>query len=311
MQQKQKGFVPVMLTPFDRQGQVDPEALQRLTEFYIDSGASSLFTNCLSGEMYELNAEERIQLTSRVVKFAAGRVPVVATGNFPGSPAQQVDFIQQLSDTGVEAVILTTSMLVKADEEDAVMRDRVMNILAATGSIKFGFYECPDPYKRLLPAALLGEFVNTGRVIYHKDTSLDINNIREKLSQVNSNAFGLYDAYIVHAVESLEAGSAGLSCIQGNYFPELIVWICDNYSNAGKKEELNMVMTALRNNMDRMHNFYPASAKYFLQKRGLKIETFTRKRPTNFDSDAMAQMDLLFDELNKVCEVLELELVSD
>ncbi len=40
---------------------------------------------------------------------------------------------------------------------------------------------------------------------------------------VKNPDFGLYDAYMVHAIESLKAGSAGLSCIQGNFFPELIL----------------------------------------------------------------------------------------
>jgi 4-hydroxy-tetrahydrodipicolinate synthase len=45
------------------------------------------------------------------------------------------------------------------------------------------------------------------------------------------DAFGLYDAYAVNAVASLKAGAAGLSCIQGNFFPELIVWLCDHFDD--------------------------------------------------------------------------------
>jgi len=37
-----------------------------------------------------------------------------------------------------------------------------------------GFYECPVPYKRVLTPTQLKGFVETGRVIYHKDTCLDI-----------------------------------------------------------------------------------------------------------------------------------------
>jgi len=51
------------------------------------------------------------------------------------------------------------------------------------------------------------------------------------MSEGQEYNFGLYDAYMKHAVESLKAGSAGLSCIQGNYFPKLRVWLCDNLDN--------------------------------------------------------------------------------
>lgn len=300
-----------MLTPFDSSGRIDYDGLQRLTEFYIDSGASSLFANCLSSEMYELSPEERIRVTGQVIKFAGDRVPVVSTGNFPETQQEQIEFIHRLADTGVEAIILTTSMLVTSQEDDSVLRDRVYQLLDATAGIQFGFYECPEPYKRLLAPELLGDFVKTGRVIYHKDTSLDINHVREKLKHAGNSSFGLYDAYMVHAVESLQAGAAGLSCIQGNYFPELIVWICQNYANADRKNELDTVMNSIRQNMDRMHRFYPESAKYFLQERGLEIETFTRKQQEErLDNRSRQEMRQLLDELGNICQMLELDLVS-
>ncbi len=73
-----------------------------------------------------------------------------------------------------------------------------------------------------------------------------------------------------HAVKSLQAGSAGLSCIQGNFFPELIVWLCDNYADESMADEVNRVQQFLIDNMDVMHNVYPIVAKYWLTKRGLK-----------------------------------------
>jgi 4-hydroxy-tetrahydrodipicolinate synthase len=134
------------------------------------------------------------------------------------------------------------------------------------------------PYKRLLSAEQLHHFAATGRVIYHKDTCLDLNVVKQKLEASKINpAFGLYDAYMVHAVESLKAGSAGLSCIQGNFFPELIVWLCDHYADASRRHEVTMVQEFLTENMDVMHNVYPVIAKYYLTKRGLKITTTTRR----------------------------------
>ena len=78
----------------------------------------------------------------------------------------------------------------------------------------------------------LEKFVATGRIIYHKDTCLDIEMVKDKLKVTDGiDTFGLYDAYAVNAVASLKAGAAGLSCIQGNFFPELIVWLCDHFND--------------------------------------------------------------------------------
>ncbi len=304
MNKSKKGFIPVMLTPFNNDGSIDYKTLTALTELYLKSGVTGLFANCLSSEMFELSDAERIQLTKHVVDVVGGQVPIVATGTFEGTIQQQADFTNKIYGTGIEAVILISGLLAKEDDSDAVFVDNVHQLLNLTPGVPTGFYECPVPYKRVLTADQLGEFVNTGRVIYHKDTSLDINQIKAKLSVVKNPDFGLYDAYMVHAVESLKAGSAGLSCIQGNFFPELIVWICDNYNDASKTEELAAVQQFLESNMGVMHDVYPIVAKYALQKRGLSISNYTRREVGNFTPIVKNAVD----QLQKEYDILQNEL---
>ncbi|MCX2476662.1 dihydrodipicolinate synthase family protein [Pedobacter sp. MC2016-05] len=296
MENAQKGFIPVMLTPFLSNGEIDYPALTQLTEIYLQAGSSGLFANCLSSEMFELTDKERIQAIKHVIKVADGSVPVVATGTFGGPITKQADFVKEVSDLGVEAVIAITGLLADEQESDAVFNDRVYDLLNQTGKIPIGFYECPVPYKRVLKPEQLADFVSTGRVIYHKDTCLDLTQIKEKLRLTEGNAFGLYDAYIVHAVESLKAGSSGLSCIQGNYFPELIVWLCDRYNDESLVQEVNAVQQFLIDNMDVMHNVYPIVSKYFLQKRGLNISTFTRRNVGSFTPTIVKEVEKLYDD---------------
>lgn len=295
MEQKNKGFIPVMLTPFKNNGDIDYDILTQLTEMYLQAGASGLFANCLSSEMFELQDEERLQVIKHVIKVVNGAVPVVATGTFGGPIAAQADFVKKVHDTGTAAVIAITSLLADQNEADAVFNDHIFELINQTPGIPLGFYECPVPYKRLLSPQQLIDLVGTGRVIYHKDTCLDINQIRLKLEAGKANpAFGLYDAYMVHAVESLKAGSAGLSCIQGNFFPEMVVWLCNNYNNETLGQEIAMVQQFLTDNMEVMHNVYPVVAKYCLTKRGLKISTTTRRNVGHFSSAVRSQIEHLY-----------------
>ncbi len=294
---KQRGFIPVMLTPFKDNGAIDYDVLTELTEIYINAGASGLFANCLSSEMFELSDAERLLVIKHVIKVANGAIPVVATGTFAGTIDQQADFVKQVSDTGTDAVIVITGLLADENESDDVFNERVFELFDKTGNIPLGFYECPVPYKRLLSPDQLISFVKTGRVVYHKDTCLDLDIIKQKLKagEYNSN-FGLYDAYMAHAVDSLKAGSAGLSCIQGNFFPELIVWLCNNYDNATLKTEVDKVQQFLIDNMDVMHNVYPVIAKYGLNKRGLNISTFTRRKVGDFSSAVKSGIEHLYSD---------------
>lgn len=296
MENSQKGFIPVMLTPFLSNGNIDYPALTQLTEIYLQAGSSGLFANCLSSEMFELSDKERIDAIKHVIEVVNGAVPVVATGTFGGAIAKQADFVKRVNDTGVEAVIAITSLLADENQYDEVFGDNVHALLKQTDNIPIGFYECPVPYKRVIKPAQLADFVSTGRVIYHKDTSLDLAQIKDKINLTKDYNFGLYDAYIVHAVESLKAGSAGLSCIQGNYFPELIVWLCDHYNDETQLEEVAVVQQFLIDNMDVMHNVYPIVSKYFLQKRGLDISTFTRRDVGSFTPNVIKEVEKLFDD---------------
>lgn len=298
-----------MLTPFQSNGKIDFKLLTSLTEFYINAGARGLFANCLSSEMFELSPDERIAITKHVVDVVAGEVPVVSTGSFSDELAVQIEFIKEINDTGVQSVILSSGVMVSEKESDEDFENKFGEILHATSGINFGFYECPVPYKRIVSPDLLSKFVKSGRVNYFKDTCLDLEMVTEKIRRGADYEFGLYDAYIVHAVDSLKAGAAGLSCIQGNFFPELIVWLCNHYNHPEHANEVARVQRFLASNMDVMHDVYPTVAKIFLKKRGLEIETFSRREVGKITSENMAGLNRLLSDYAQIENNLEINSV--
>ncbi len=298
-----------MLTPFQDGNTIDYNVLEDLIEFYLEAGAGGLFANCLSSEMYDLSKEEMLESVSFIIEKVNGRVPVVATGTFPGSIEDQAAFVKEIYSTGIDSVIVITSLLAAETDAEEVFEANVKQLLALTGDIPLGFYECPVPYKRILSAGFLGELIKTGRIRYHKDTCLDIEGVRAKIAAGNNTeGFGLYDAYMVHAVDSLKAGAAGLSCIQGNYFPELVVWLCDHYDE--NSEEVDKVQQFFAQNMAVMHDTYPASAKYILRKRGLDITQACRNGSEIKSKSDYDDLDALFDRFNELAEEINVKTES-
>jgi 4-hydroxy-tetrahydrodipicolinate synthase len=295
-----QGFIPVMLTPFSDSGEVDYEGLKALTEMYLEAGAAGLFANCLSSEMYELSAAERISVTQSVVDQVAGRVPVVATGTFGGPIEEQADFVKRIYQTGVQAVIVITSLLAEENEADEVFLGRARRLIELTDDIPLGFYECPVPYKRLIDSNLLAALLKTKRVVYHKDTCLDIEEVVRRIQVGENYRFGLYDAYMVNATASLRAGAAGLSCIQGNIYPELIVWICKHYNDPEKEEEVTRLQQFFVDSMDIVHSAYPIIAKYCLSKRGFPISLYTRRDVDELTTDLQERADQLLAEVDEI-----------
>ncbi len=303
----EKKFVPVMLTPFDEKGAIDYAVLSRLTEYYIEAGAKGLFANCLSSEMFELTPEERISITKHIVDVAGGAVPVVSTGTFEGSLASQADFIKRIYDAGTTAVIAITSILAKAEEEDELLNERVFKLFDLTENIPLGFYECPVPYKRTLNPSQLRSFVKTGRLFYYKDTSLSVDAIREKLKATREfENFELYDAHMANAVPSLKAGCTGLSCIQGNFIPELVSWLTENYDDENMADEVQKVQQFFIDKMDVMHEAYPVVAKYFLRQKGLPISLYTRREIGTLNDRVRNKIDKLVVECDEVLSNLSI-----
>jgi 4-hydroxy-tetrahydrodipicolinate synthase len=302
-----QGFIPVMLTPFYDNGDVDYNGLKLLTEYYLNAGAAGLFANCLSSEMFELTEQERIDVTKTVVDQVAGRVPVVATGTFGGPMSEQAEFVKRIYNTGVQAVIVISGLIAEEGESDEVFLANANELISLTENIPLGFYECPVPYKRLINSDVLSELLKSGRVVYHKDTCLDSVEVERRLEVAEKYNFGLYDAYMVNAVSSLRAGAAGLSCIQGNIYPELVVWICNNYNNPEKQQQIARVQQFFVDTMDVVHSAYPTIAKYSLQKRGFQISLFTRREVGKLTNELKAEMDEVLVQLDIIRKELGME----
>ena len=270
------GLWSVMLTPFLDNKDVDTAGLKKLTEFYIQSGASGLFANCASSEMYSLTDAERLLIIQTSLKAAQGKVPVVATGTFSHSIDKCADFIKQVYDTGVAAVVLITSQLADKEEDDDTLKKRTGQLLKLTGNIPLGIYECPSPYKRLLSPELMKWLGETGRFFYHKDTSCDPEAIKLKIKAVANTPFSFFNADTPTALVSLKNGGAGLSPIAGNFYPELYVELIKRANKPGSEKELSRLGARLTVMDSAAGLFYPMSAKMFLQQRGLPITSVCR-----------------------------------
>ncbi|SDM68472.1 dihydrodipicolinate synthase family protein [Siphonobacter aquaeclarae] len=298
-----EGLWPVMITPFTSSYQLDLGGLEKITRYYIDGGSNGLFANCLSSEMFQLTDDERILLTQKVLEFSAGQVPVVATGTFTRDQSKNADFIKRIYDTGVQAVILITSMLVEPDENEAILKSRLEYLMQQTGDIPLGVYECPVPYKRLLSPDLMKWMADSGRFVYHKDTSCHSGAIDRKAKAIAGSAFGFYNADTTTALDSLDSGGRGISPISGNFYIEPYTYLLKAYKEDGRTEALNRLHAVLTA-MDRItHSFYPYSAKLFLQRRGMKIEAVTRIPHETLSNVDHLRLHALSDSLQLLSEL--------
>ncbi len=106
-----------MVTPFDEQGQVSLERVERLTDFLIEKGVQCLYPLGTTGEMVRLSAEERKAVAETVVARAAGRATVyIHTGAVKLEDA--VELSRHAAEIGADGIGAVTPIFLSANSQE-------------------------------------------------------------------------------------------------------------------------------------------------------------------------------------------------
>lgn len=278
------GIYPVMITPFTADNQVDYEAVDQMMEFYARGGCQGVFAVCQSSEMFCLTEEERGKLAARVVKAAAGRMCVVASGHISDRMEDQIRELRRVSETGVDAVVMISNRLAGKDEPDEVLIQNMHCILDAIPGVTFGMYECPYPYKRLLTPKVLEAMAETGRFTFIKDTCCDADLIARRIALLHGR-IQLFNANCATALETLQSGADGFSGIMANFHPDLLVWMYENYRQQPEKARQLSAMLSVMSMAEGCQ--HPIGAKYHMNLVGVPMELRCRVK----NADCFDKMD--------------------
>ncbi|HZP20425.1 MAG TPA: dihydrodipicolinate synthase family protein [Bauldia sp.] len=270
------GIIPVMLTPFTAHNEVDYAGLDRLTDWYLASGADALFAVCQSSEMQFLSLAEKVAIARHVVDRVAGRVPVLASGHTGGSHEEQRDELVAVAGTGVDVLVLVTNRLDPDRLGEKVYRDRFARLVdALPGSLPLGLYECPAPYRRLLSDAELTMAARSGRFVALKDVSCDLGIVTRRAALTAATPLAIINANAAIAYDAMRNGSSpGFCGVFTNFHPDLYAWL---YRHREDDEELAtdlaafLALAAMAEGMG-----YPALAKRFHQRLGTFASAHSR-----------------------------------
>ena len=110
------GSVVALITPFEEDGSVDYEALERLVEFQIEGGTDGILVLGTTGESSTMTDAEDVAVADFVVRRVAGRVPVIG-GAGSNSTAESLRKSLELQKHGVDGLLLITPYYNKSNEE--------------------------------------------------------------------------------------------------------------------------------------------------------------------------------------------------
>lgn len=301
-----KGAYPTMITPYNKDGSIDRGALSALTEWYYNEGCDGIFASCQSSEIHELSLSERVGLAG-VVKETADRLAkngrrmtIVASGHVSDRFEDQVKELNEVAATGVDSLILISNRLDIENTSDGMWIKDLDRLVGRLPDIPLGIYECPRPYKRLLTPAMIEHMTKSGRFAFIKDTCCDPDEIDRRIKLIESTPSGglkpmLFNANAQTLGESLKSGGAGYCGVMCNFHPALYVRFC--------REPENEILGAFLSQAAFIESVnYPTSAKYHLDKIGVRMESFSRvghQGLTRYERLCVDKMDLLAKRFEK------------
>lgn len=78
MMQKLAGIIPALVTPYAKDGQINPDSLRKLVRVLIKKGVDGFYVCGSTGEAFMMSLEERKSVLEIVIDEVAGSRPVIA-----------------------------------------------------------------------------------------------------------------------------------------------------------------------------------------------------------------------------------------
>jgi 4-hydroxy-tetrahydrodipicolinate synthase len=109
-----KGVYAIATTPFFEDGSIDFDSVDRLTDFYQDSGCTGITILGIMGEAPKLEPEESRAIIKRVVSRA--KVPVIVGVSAPGFAAMR-SLARSAMDIGAAGVMIAPTPALRTDDQ--------------------------------------------------------------------------------------------------------------------------------------------------------------------------------------------------
>ena len=172
---KYKGIIPAFYACYDEQGNVSPERVRALTQYYMDKGVKGVYVNGSSGECIYQGVAERKIIIENVMAVAKGKMTVinhVACNNTSDSQA----LAAHAESLGVDAIAAIPPIYFHLP--DYAIAKYWNDISAAAPNTDFVIYNIPQLAGVALNGSLLKEMLKNPRVIGVKNSSMPVQDIQ-------------------------------------------------------------------------------------------------------------------------------------
>lgn len=113
------GSCCAIITPFDKNGATDFDALGKIIEFQIEGKTDALIACGTTGEASTMDDKEHLKVIEYIVKKVDGRIPVIA-GAGSNDTRHGIELIKEAEKTGADGLLLVTPYYNKTSQRGLV-----------------------------------------------------------------------------------------------------------------------------------------------------------------------------------------------
>lgn len=218
------GIIPALVTPVDKNEELNEVALRRLVNFVIQGGVHGVFATGSQGEFWAFTAEEKRRIWEVVKEETAGRVPVYV-GTAGLTTQEAIALTRDAELVGVDAVSILTPFFISPNQGElyehfaAIAEATTLPIILYTNPGRTGVSLTPDTVSRL---------AQIPNIVGIKDSSGDLSLTAEYI-RVTPETFSVLMGRDTLIFGGLVYGTKGSIAATGNVVPALVASIYDRF----------------------------------------------------------------------------------
>ncbi len=215
-----KGSSVALVTPMQKDGSIDYEALSSLVEWHIDAGTESLVVLGTTGESSSLTLTEREHVITAVVSQVNGRVPVIV-GTGAASTSVALEYTQQAQSLGADGALLVTPYYVKPTQQGLFEH---FSFIAQHCSIPQVLYNVPSRSGCDLQPETVARLALEPTVVALKEATGDLHRLKALLDlQCGLTLLSGDDS---SSADFMLQGGHGVISVTANIAPEQVKAVC-------------------------------------------------------------------------------------
>lgn len=229
------GSIVALVTPMDKTGEIDFQALKTLIEFHIKSGTSAIVAVGTTGESATLNVDDHVKVVMKAVEFAAGRIDIIA-GNGANSTAEAITFSKLFANSGIVAGLNVTPYYNKPTQEGLFQHFKA---IAEASDLPQILYNVPGRTAVDMLPETVARLSKLKNIIGIKEATGDLERLAD-IKALVSDDFLLFSGDDVTGCDFMLQGGNGVISVTNNVAPVEMAKMCE-FALAGNSDEAQKI----------------------------------------------------------------------